>query len=357
MSNKKNTEDILAIIGQNKELRDSFVEWCKLVESKFNFNGSIRDEYTKFLVDAIYKNVYLERKSIANGLTYDFMPNIGSKVAREFIMSEPKVPNHVWEPQTSKILVYLAGKTKRDVMIGGAYFGDQAIEIAKTIQGHAKVHAFDLNERQIEILNSNARLNGLDNITVTNKGLWNNSNTYLNLSEGDDLAFATPIDANLGKASNTITVDEYLDQHKVANIGLIMLDIEGSEYNVFLGSEHQLKKDVANAPNIVFEVHSLYVDWTKGLHNTEIVKYLESFGYTVYSFRDFQANYDMTNKKIELIKPSETYLEGPHHGFNMVAIKDATLIDESLFKLVKNVSPKYLVHKDPALHHHTEGFK
>lgn len=356
MSSAKKIEDILAVIGQNKALRESFVEWCKSVESTLEFKGSIRDEYTKFLVDAIYKQVDLERKSLANGLTYDFMPNIGSKVAREFIMSEPKVPNHVWEPQTSRLLVYLSGESKKDVVIGGAYFGDQAMEVAKTIEPAGKVHAFDLNEKQIEILNGNAKLNGLNNVTVTNKGLWNNSNTFLDLSDGDDLAFATAVDAGSGK-SNTITVDEYMAQSHIPEIGLIMLDIEGSEFNVLQGAAEQLKKDASHAPSIVFEVHSLYVDWTKGLHNTEIVKFLESFGYTVYSFRDFQANYDMTGKKIELIKPSETYLEGPHHGFNMLAIKNQELINNGLFKLVSNVSPKYLLHKDPALHHHTDGFK
>jgi len=60
--------------------------------------------------------------------------------------------------------------------------------------------------------------------------------------------------------------------------------------------------------------------------------------------------------KLELIRPEDTVLDGPPHGFNMVAVKDTTILENDLFKMVKNVSPKYILHKDPSLHHHTEGF-
>src|SRR5688572_15231759 len=116
----------LALIGENPELRKSFVEWCRTVERKLDYKGSVRDDLTRFLVDAVYANIPLEKKALKNGLTFEFMPNVHSKVAREFIMSTPEVPDHVWEPQTSRLLVYLS-TSARNVVIGGAYFGDQTI--------------------------------------------------------------------------------------------------------------------------------------------------------------------------------------------------------------------------------------
>jgi FkbM family methyltransferase len=349
--------DVLAIIGENESLRANFVEWCKKVENELSYKGSVRDDLTRFLVDAIYANVPLERKSVANGLTFEFIPNIHSKVAREFIMSTPGIPEYVWEPQTTKLLLYLS-KNAKNVAIGGAYFGDQAVLVADLIKkNHGVVHAFDLNEKQLQVLARNVEINKLSNIKITHKGLWNDSNTYLNLSDDDDLAFASAANAEAGREANTITIDEYVKSNKLPGVDLIMLDIEGSEFKVLEGASEQLKQPTGIAPNIVFEVHRSYVDWSDGLHNTEIVQFLKSFGYTLFSLRDFQANYDLKSKVIELIRPEDTYLEGPPHGFNMLAIKDVSLIQNDLFSICKNVSPKYLVHKDPALHHPIDGLK
>jgi hypothetical protein len=39
----------------------------------------------------------------------------------------------------------------------------------------------------------------------------------------------------------------------------------------------------------------------------------------------------------------------------MVAVQDRTIFSSSKFRIVENVSPKLLLHKDPALHHPTDG--
>jgi FkbM family methyltransferase len=352
--NKSNLENSLRVIGKDEELRNKFLAFIKDVESNLSYNGGVRDDITRYLVDALFEKDDFVIKSNQSGIKYKFLTGIGSKVAREFLLSMPEIPEFAWEPQTTKLLLYLSQNAK-NVVIGGAYFGDQALPIAKQIQEKSGiVHAFDLNEAQLSILRENLSLNNLENIKIVLKGLWNDSKTFLNLSETDDLAFATPsTDSN---QSNTVTIDEYVEKNKIEGVDLIMLDIEGSELNVLMGAENQLKKELGY-PNIVFEIHNSYVDWSEGLGNTQIAKYLKSFGYKLYSVRDFQGNYDMKGKAIELIKPEDTVTDGPKHGFNMLAIKDETLIDNSLFTMTKGVSPKYILHKSPALHHHMDGFK
>lgn len=350
-----NIEKALKAIGKNEELRAKFINFIKEVESNLPYSGkgSVRDDITKYLVDGLFEKDDFVVKQIQSGLKYKFSAGIASKVAREFLLSTPEIPEYAWEPQTTKLLLYLSDKAK-SVFVGGAYFGDQVIPIADLIRkNEGKVYAFDLNERQIETLKENAAINNLGNIVPELKGLWNDSKTYLNISDTDDLAFATP--AIWENKSNTITIDEYIEQNKVKGVDLIMLDVEGSEYNILKGAEEQLKKE-KGYPNIVFEVHSSYMDWSKGLENTDLVKYLMSFGYHVFSIRDFQGNYDMKKKAIELILPEKTYIEGPPHGFNMLAVKEKSLIDNNFFKMCENVSPKYIIHKDPSLHHHTDGF-
>ncbi len=343
----------LQLIGKNEKLRNSFISFIKEVEKDLAYKGGVRDDVTKYLVDALFTKDDYIIKAVQSGLKYKFLAGVGSKVGREFLLSTPETPEYAWEPQTTRLLLYLA-KHAKHVVIGGAYFGDQALPIALEIKkNNGVVHAFDLNPAQINILNENLNLNSISNVKTVLKGLWNDSKTYLSLSETDDLAFATPsTDVN---QSNTLTIDEYVKDNGIHSIDLIMLDIEGSELNVLKGAEKLLNHDT-NYPNIVFEIHSSYVDWSNGLINTPIVKYLTSFGYKVFSLRDFQGNYDVKDLKLELIRPEDTVLDGPPHGFNMVAVKDTTILENDLFKMVKNVSPKYILHKDPSLHHHTEGF-
>ena len=62
------------------------------------------------------------------------------------------------------------------------------------------------------------------------------------------------------------------------------------------------------------------------------------------------------DRPIEIIEPEKTFIEGAPHGFNMMAVKDLSLIKNDLFSICENVSPKYIPHKDPSLHHHKQGF-
>lgn len=344
-------------IGKNEKLRNLYINFIKEVELNLDYEGkgSVRDDVTKYLVDAMFEKGDFVTKSTSEGITYKFPVGVGSKVSREFLLSTPSIPQFAWEPQTTRLLLHLSQNSKQ-VIVGGAYFGDQSIPIAKLIQkNNGTVHAFDLNEMQCATLKENATLNKLENINSVLKGLWNDSNTYLNLSETDDLAFATPIsDTN---KSNTITIDEFVTSNNISSVDLVMLDIEGSELNVLLGAKNQLSRPVNESPNIIFEIHNSYVNWDNGLQNTEIVKYLMSFGYKMYSIRDFQGNYDLSNKKIELIPLATTVVDGPKHGFNIVAVKDETILNGEMFRYCDNVSPKYIAHKSPQLHHPLDGLK
>lgn len=134
-----------------------------------------------------------------------------------------------------------------------------------------------------------------------------------------------------------------------------MLDIEGAELRALQGAASFLAMPAGTAPDIVFEVHRDYVDWGAGLENTPIVRYLSELGYTVFAVRDFNSNVDMSGKPIELIPADKVYLEGPAHGFNMVAVKNPQRFDTPDYLICHDVSPKLLRHKDPALHHPMSG--
>ena len=341
----------LAVVGQNEALRNRFLELCRDAETALaRRDFSVRDEITGPIIDALHADAGIIRKTLNTGMVFDF--HYRSKIAREIVMSPERNPDHVWEPQTTKLLVHLADGASH-VVIGGAYSGDQAILVAKKLAETGGVcHAFEPNNDQREMLERNARNNNLGNIEFNALGLWQDDKTTLKLVGDDSFAHPEVVEGGAGDdAFATTSINGYGAQRKLDRIGLIMLDIEGAEIQALKGADHYLHQPADRAPTVVFEVHRDYVDWSQGLDNTEIVKLLTGFGYQVYALRDFNANVPMANSPIELVPTTRTYLEGPPHGFNMLAVKDPAIIENDLFRICYDVSPKLLWHKDPGLHH------
>lgn len=341
-----NAGDALKTVGADAETRARIIaalqQFELLPERRFT---TVRDDVTGPIVDALHASLDVVRKELSNGLVFEFPYR--SKIARDFVMSIPETPDHVWEPQTTKLLLHLSA-TAEHVVIGGAYFGDQAIPVAHALRGRGVCHAFEPNREMAAVLERNAALNALDNVRVHPLALWSDDASFLQFV-GDD-AYASTVAADSGVP--TTTIDAYAQRSGIDRVDLIMLDLEGGELNVLRGAEGQLSR---HAPHVVFEVHRSYVDWSQGLQNTDIARFLVSFGYTLFAIRDFQSNYDLSGRPVELVPVETAYLEGPPHGLNLLAIRDTALLDHEQFAIVPNVSSKLLLHRDPKLHHPRGG--
>ncbi len=147
----------LATMGRNEGLRKKLLELCREAEKILAKPGmNIRDEITAPVIDALHAEAGVLRKTLNTGLVFDF--HYRSKIAREFVMSPDEKPDHVWEPQTTRLLVHLAGSASH-VVIGGAYSGDQAILVADRLAETGGIcHAFEPNGEQLEMLQRNARI-------------------------------------------------------------------------------------------------------------------------------------------------------------------------------------------------------
>lgn len=327
-----------------KHLQAHIIESLAEFEKKAGYPyNNVRDTITGPLCDKLFMGETFE-KTLTNGLKIKFVYN--SKIAREFLLSDPSVPDHVWEPQTTKLLLHFS-KGAKNVIIAGAYFGDQAIPVAYNIKGTGVCHTFEPNKNNSDLIHENATLNGLNNILINNLALWNKSGEKL-IFEGED-ALATTVEAT-GASKNvlhTITIDDYMEQNSVGPVNLLMIDVEGSEIKVLEGAKAMLQK---HKPVVVFETHSLYNDWSKGLENSDSVKMMRDLGYSVYAVREFHQNIDTKGMPVELTPAGNTYCEiPPHHGFNMLAVPSEELIKNDLFRVVNGLSPKLLLHKNDPL--------
>ena len=338
--------EALRIVGADEAARErivaALVDYETHPDRRFT---NVREEVTGPLVDALHASAGVLRKRLSNGLVFEFLYR--SKIARDFVMSAPAIPDHVWEPQTTRLLLHLA-QAGGDAIVGGAYFGDQAIPVAAALKGRAACHAFEPDPVQAGMLARNAELNRLDNLGIDRRALWSEAGTTLGLVGSD--AYGRTAAGEGGIV--TTTIDAYAAEAGIGRVGLIMLDHEGSEPAVLRGAEAILRRD---APAIVFEVHRLYVDWSGGLDATDVVRWLAGLGYTLFAVRDFQSNVDMAGGPIELVPIAGACLDGPPHGFNLVAVRDASVLGGEMFRLVPGVSPKLLFHRDPRLHHPSDG--
>lgn len=339
-------EEALTAIGRDPEARAAIVAALKAFERlPGNRFTTVRDDITGPVVDALHAGAGTLRKQLSNGLIFEFPYR--SKIARDFVMSAPERPDHVWEPQTTRLLVRLS-RDATHALVGGAYFGDQAIPIAHAMRGRGTCHAFEPDADQAAMVARNAALNGLDNVRVQPLGLWSDSATRLAFVGTDALAATVAAEGGIPAT----TIDEYAGETGIDRLGLIMLDLEGAELEVLKGASRILDRD---RPAIVFEVHGAFVDWSQGLARTDIVRFLSARGYTVLAVRDFQSNVALPPGPIELVPIETAWLEGPPHGFNLVALPDPRLLEDPLFRIAPGVSPKLLFHRDPALHHPTGG--
>ncbi len=336
-------DPIKETLKNNPVYRDSFIEALVEFEKKAGHpEVNVRDTVSGPLADELFMGGAFS-KTLQNGLHINFVYN--SKIAREFLLCSPAVPNHVWEPQTTKLLLHFSANAQ-NVIIAGAYFGDQAIPVANNIKSTGICHTFEPNKNNSDLIIENAKLNNLDNIIINNLALWNKSNEKL-IFEGED-ALASTVEANTSSANalHTITIDDYVSQNKVGKVDLLMIDVEGSEIKVLQGAVEMMKQ---NKPVVVFETHSLYDDWSNGLQNSPSAILMKELGYEIFAVREFHQNIDTCDMPIELLPLDRTYCETPpHHGFNMLAVASVDLIKNDLFRIVYDLSPKLILPKhDP----------
>ena len=336
-----NISKIKETFKNNPQLQQSFIQSLIDFEIKRGHpQSNIRDTVSGPMADELFMGEKFS-KELDNGIKINFVYN--SKIAREFLLSQPAIPNHVWEPQTTKLLLHFSNNAK-NVIIAGAYFGDQAIPVAYNIKDSGICHTFEPNKNNSDLITENAALNGLSNVLINNLALWNKSGEKL-VFEGED-ALASTITAAEATENvlHTITIDDYVAENNVGEVNLLMIDVEGSEIKVLEGAKAMLQK---YKPVVVFETHSLYNDWSNGLENSDSVKLMTDLGYEVFAVREFHQNIDTGDMPVELLPTNRTYCETPpHHGFNMLAVPSKSLIENNLFKIVYDLSPKLILPKN-----------
>ncbi len=333
-----NLAPALAAAGTDDLLRSALFDALRAAERRASDPRGFRDKVRAPLISALLQQVGTHTVELSTGLKFEV--STASRIEMALLLSSEDRPNHVWEPQTTKLLTTLA-RGCRNVIVGGAYIGDHVIPMAQIAE---RVHAFEPMKQAHERLLRNIQLNAANNVRPHRIGLWDKSGELLKLD--GDMALASSETSPNGDVPS-LTIDDYVEREQIGSVGLIMLDTEGGEEKALIGASHVL---ATHSPHVVFEIHRSFVDWSNGLENTTVLRRLIDAGYTCYAVRDYHDNIPMHGRPIEVIPAATVYLEGPPHGFNMLATKDASLIERCEIKVVNGVSPKLLRDRDPSLY-------
>jgi FkbM family methyltransferase len=346
-------------LGASDAARAAMMSLLRTLEASSEAPAHFRERVRWPLIEALVGLGGVHQITLQNGLLFDL--GLDSRIERAALLSAVEVPEYLWEPQTTRLLVALSAGASH-VVVGGAYIGDQVLPIARQLRDESPdgvVHAFEPMAVSHARLLRNIAINGLGNIQAHRHALWDVDDVALLLEGEPALTGAVAPEGGRVPAGNSVpslTIDTYVRQKKLDRVGLIMLDTEGGEERALRGAGRLLSLPFPSAPNLVFEVHRHNVDWTHGLENTAVVTMLVRYGYRVFAVRDFHSTVEMNGQPIEVIPVDRVYLEGPPHGFNLLATKDPGLVGMLGLQIVSDVSPKYLFDKDPAIHHPVGGF-
>lgn len=316
----------------------------KLSKFFFKTNFNLRKE----IIDKILKKIdnYRIYKKKINNVNFYF--NLSSYIARSAILNYNTNAKYFFEPQTTKLLT-LINKNLGNTLIGGAFIGDHACLLAKQNSKNT-IFAFEPDKINFKFLKLNKQKNNLNNLNISNKCLYKNDTTYLKIEIplNKDSAYINTEKKLLKKKSNTISIDSFVKKNNIHNIRTIFIDVEGNEINILKGA---MKILTTSCENIIFEVHSQYLNFKDGLINLDIIKLLEKLNFNLYAIRDDHDNVGKYNK-IELINLRKVYYEGPPHGFNIFATKNKKILKhKDIIILNRKLSPKYLLYKKSSLFH------
>lgn len=240
-----------------------------------------------------------------------------------------------WEPQTARLASQLVNG-REVVIIGGAHIGYHALLMAhKLKKTGGQIHAFEPVSKFFERLEASKELNRFQHLYCIRRVLSDVSERVVKVyvSSSWPSVFAWEKDADLRHEEvPCIALDDYIEQQGISKVALLMLDVEGAEYNVFLGADRLISR--ADAPDIVFETNPPMLA-RLGLEEANLFRHLDARGYDLFAIRDeyMSGNESLLHAArtpVELLPILNTRWDefSKMKWFNVYATKDVRKLDK-----------------------------
>lgn len=140
-----------------------------------------------------------------------------------------------------------------------------------------EVHTFDFDNKINFFMKMNIQKFGINNINIHSFGLGSENKNVETTDYLEEKKIYGPLSNHIVENSDGAYLIKRLDDLKINNIDLMIIDTEGYELNVLKGGVKTIKKFL---PVIIMEIHKRK-DLTSryGYNKIENIKFLESLGY------------------------------------------------------------------------------
>lgn len=215
----------------------------------------------------IYKKIEFQKKNFEIFLRPD---------ADESVVAE------IFKWQEYRSAEEIISKTVLPILDVGAHIGIFSL-YSKALNRTAKIYALEPEEKNFDFLKKNIEANNLCDIKIFKMALAGKTEARKLVVESDSINHhLLPLEDKGAegerehKAVSAISLQDFLNKNSIDLVGLLKLDIEGGEYEIF---EKLLPEDFARIQNIILEYHNY-----NGRNSREIEFILRQNGFGVQIF-------------------------------------------------------------------------
>lgn len=243
----------------SKEDKDTF---CRFILKKFYGIQTITEE-EKYKIDNAFESVDKCSRFISNEKIYDFNFR-GEKICftipqRTYSNTselEIRLMKHYEIAHAFFLVEYEKNgfnpKNGDTILDCGAADGDTAVLFGK-LYPNSKIYSFEFENQQYEYLMKNTRDNHVDNVSAIKTFLYKDTGNYW-LSPEYKIKSQ---EKNGYRKVETMSIDDYVEQNNIDNIGLIKMDLEGGEIGALQGAVKTIK---AQKPILYIPIYHLESD-------------------------------------------------------------------------------------------------
>jgi FkbM family methyltransferase len=182
----------------------------------------------------------------------------------------------------------------------GAQVGNISAVISKKIGINGKVYSFEPNKENFDYLLKNIKINKLKNVEAYNIALGS-KNTFGYFEKITTTGYSQNINES-GDKIKIISIDNFVNEKKIKKIDFIKIDVDGPDYNVFLGSIGTIKKF---KPIIVIEISKYWLEFSA--NPQDLFQYLKELNYNFF-YLDRNATSNVHYKEVsESLKISKNF--------------------------------------------------
>lgn len=171
-------------------------------------------------------------------------------------------------------------ESDRPLLDVGAHIGIFSL-YASALNPALKIYALEPEDDNFALLQNNVAASGIKNIKVCKGALAGKSGGRNLILEPDSINHHLAPTEEGGEDAGRLkvqaySVGEFFARNNISGIGLMKMDIEGGEYEVFEG---MTSEDFAKVQNVILEYHNY-----NGRHYKELEKLLRQNGFSVQIF-------------------------------------------------------------------------